>query len=300
MYHAKSKGKNNFQFFTDEMNEKVLRRLQMEADLRVAIDEQELTVYYQPKVSFVTGEIVGMEALVRWISPKHGFVGPDQFISVAEETGLVVPLGKQVLEMSCAMTKQWLDEGLLTGRVAVNLSALQFRQKDLIKFIDNTLAETGLSPNNLELEITEGTLMENADYAIDLMNQLRSRGIHLAIDDFGTGFSSLSYLRRFPVTSLKVDRSFVIDMANREDDRTIVASIVGLAHHLGMKVVAEGVENNEQMMSLKGMGCEEMQGYLFSKPLAPGIFEQFLREKPNLFVPKPAEPVSKKVSRPGA
>lgn len=289
MYHAKSRGKNNFQFFTDEMNQKVLQRLQMEADLRIAIDEHELTVYFQPKVSFATGEIIGMEALVRWISPKHGFVNPGAFIGVAEETGLVVPLGKQVLEMTCQKMRAWVDEGLLTGRVAVNLSALQFRQKDLVKFIDNTLAETGLASRNLELEITEGTLMENADYAIGIMRQLRDRNISLAIDDFGTGFSSLSYLKRFPVTSLKVDRSFVVDMAHSDDDHTIVSSIVILAHNLGLKVVAEGVEDYSQVQLLRELGCEEMQGFLFSKPLPADDFEQLLRERANLYTKDASE-----------
>ncbi len=284
MYHAKSRGKNNYQFFTDEMNQRVLKRLKMEADLRMAIDERELILYYQPKVNLESGAIVGMEALVRWQSPKHGFVNPGQFISVAEETGLVVPMGKQVLEIACRQSRQLVDHGLLRGRVAVNLSALQFRQKDLLKFVANTLAETGLAPSCLELEITEGTLMENADYAIEVMQGLRDLGITLAIDDFGTGFSSLSYLKRFPVTSLKVDRSFVVDMAVREDDHMIVASIVGLAHNLGIKVVAEGVENFDQVNSLKDMGCKEMQGFLFSKPLPFKAFEEMLREGANLYV----------------
>jgi diguanylate cyclase (GGDEF)-like protein/PAS domain S-box-containing protein len=283
MYHAKNKGKNNFQFFTEEMNQRALQRLQMEHDLRDGIENDELVLFYQPKVSFTSGEIIGMEVLVRWISPKHGFVSPGRFIPIAEETGLVIPMGRLILRKTCLETKKWFDQGLINGRVSVNYSALQFRQKDLLTNIDQILKDTNFPPKCLELEITEGALMDNPGDSVALMQNLRKRGIHLTIDDFGTGFSSLSYLRQFPVHSLKVDRSFVVEMAHQEDDRTIVAAIIGLAHNLRLQVVAEGVETPEQVKVLRELKCDEMQGYLFSKPLDEQQFEALLQAKPNLY-----------------
>lgn len=285
MYHAKSRGRNNFQFFTDEMNERVMKRLQLEADLRLAIASQELVLNYQPKINLKTGDVCGMEALVRWLSPKHGFVSPANFIPVAEETGLIILMGKQILERACREARHWLDENLWEGRLSVNLSPLQFHQKDLLETIDEVLAKTRFPAERLELEITESALMEYSQETNETMHALKRRGIHLSIDDFGTGYSSLSRLRQFPVNALKIDRSFVVDMAIHDEDKTIVTSIIGLAHSLGLTVVAEGVETFDQVEILRAQGCEEIQGFLFSKALPPQSFEKLLREKANLFEP---------------
>lgn len=273
MYHAKEDG-NRYLFFNEDMNKKAVKRLQVENLIRLGLKEDYFEVYYQPKMNFRTGRLVGMEALVRFITPKKGLVSPGTFIPIAEETGQIVEIGDLVLKKACRDMKQWIDSGLLSGRVAVNLSARQFNLPDLTQRIDATLKETGLSPNNLELEITEGTVMNSPQHAIDVMHQLRDKGIHLALDDFGTGYSSLSYLRKFPLNTLKIDKAFVDD-AHSEVGRAMIDTIVTIARNLSLATVAEGVETIEQQDIMTSMSCDVLQGYLYSKPLSAAEFTQF-------------------------
>ncbi len=290
MYHAKNHGRNQFHFFSSEMNEGALQRLKLEADLRHALEKDELLLHYQPKVDFNQGSIVAMEALVRWQSPERGMVNPGLFIPVAEETGLILPLGKIALTQAVQQSKKWLDQGLLKGRVAVNLSPLQFQQKNLLEQIDSVLDQSGLPTGHLELEITEGAVMADVEAAITTMKLIRKRGIHLSLDDFGTGYSSLSYLKRFPVNTLKIDLAFVRDMARSEADKNLVASIIGLAKNFNLEVVAEGVETMQQVEMLREMGCNQMQGYLFSRAVDAKEFTDLLKEQKNLH---------QKLARPG-
>ncbi|GAB2996172.1 sensor domain-containing protein [Psychrosphaera aestuarii] len=273
MYHAKDGG-NRYLFFSDEMNKKAVKRLQVENLIRLGLKEDYFQVYYQPKMSFANGGLMGMEALVRFITPKNGVVSPGTFIPIAEETGQIVEIGDLVLRKACIDMKRWLDEGIVEGRVAVNLSARQFNLPDLMQRIDRILLDTGLSPHNLELEITEGTVMNNAKHAIETMYQIRDRGIHLAMDDFGTGYSSLSYLRKFPLNTLKIDKAFVDD-ASSDIGKAMIDTIVTIARNLGLSTVAEGVETAEQREFMTLMECDVLQGYLYSKPLSALEFSQF-------------------------
>ncbi len=278
MYHAKEVG-NRYLFFSEDMNKKAVKRLQVENLIRLGLKEDFFHVYYQPKMSLVDGKLVGMEALVRFITPQKGLVSPVTFIPIAEETGQIVEIGDLVLRKACMDMKKWIDEGLLTGRVAVNLSARQFNLPNLMQRIDRILFETQLNPLNLELEITEGTVMNNPKHAIDTMHQIRDRGIHLAIDDFGTGYSSLSYLRKFPLNTLKIDKAFVDD-AESEIGKAMIDTIVTIARNLGLSTVAEGVETELQQNFMLSMECDVLQGYLYSKPLNRIEFIQFAqREK---------------------
>ena len=273
MYHAKEDG-NRYLFFNEDMNKRAVKRLQVENLIRLGLKEDYFEVYYQPKMNFRTGRLVGMEALVRFITPKKGLVSPGTFIPIAEETGQIVEIGDLVLKKACIDMKKWIDSGLLSGRVAVNLSARQFNLPDLTRRIDATLKETGLSPNNLELEITEGTVMNSPQHAIDVMHQLRDKGIHLALDDFGTGYSSLSYLRKFPLNTLKIDKAFVDD-AHSKVGRAMIDTIVTIARNLSLATVAEGVETIEQQDIMTSMSCDVLQGYLYSKPLSATEFTEF-------------------------
>jgi diguanylate cyclase (GGDEF)-like protein/PAS domain S-box-containing protein len=278
MYFAKNAGGNKYQFFSGEMNQNAVRQLQIENLIRHGLKEDLFTVFYQPKVDIASGKLVSMEALVRYEHPEKGIVSPAQFIPLAEKTGQIIDIGEVVLRKACADTKRWVDEGLFTGRVAVNISARQFKIPDLDERIQMILQRAGLSPLHLECEITEGTLMHNPENALGMMQRLRDRGIHLALDDFGTGYSSLAYLKKFPLNTLKIDKAFIDDIATSSVDRHMTAAIINIAHNLGLKVVAEGVEHENQLSILRGYECEMLQGYLYSKPLNSTRFEHLLRE----------------------
>ena len=275
MYRAKSAGRNNFQFYSSEMNQHTLERLALESQLRRATRNREFLVYFQPKIDLSSGEIVGAEALVRWEHPERGLLVAGEFISLCEETGLIRDIGRFVLEEACATGQAWHARGLPPIRISVNLSAPQFEDPLLLSELDRVLRTTGFPANCLELEITETVMMQNHDTMLPLMESIRARGIQLSIDDFGTGYSSLSYLKRFPVNSLKIDRSFVRDMSDNSNDATITRAIIALAHSLSLVVVAEGVETLDQLYLLSEMGCEQAQGFYFSKALPAESFVEF-------------------------
>ncbi|GAA6203294.1 EAL domain-containing protein [Thalassotalea sp. SU-HH00458] len=276
MYHAKHVGGNQYQFFNGSMNKKAVKRLQIEGLIRHGLKEDYFSVFYQPKIEISTGKVAGMEALVRFETPSKGIISPVVFIPVSEETGQIIDIGETVLRKSCFATKQWLDAGLFDGRIAVNLSAVQFTQPNLVGMIESILKESQLPAKHLELEITEGTVMDSPQRAIETMLQIRAMGIHLSLDDFGTGYSSLAYLKKFPLNTLKIDKAFVDDIESSEQGRNMVATIVTIAHNLGLQVVAEGVETNQQLSFLSGLRCEQMQGYLYSKPLPEKDFRRYL------------------------
>jgi diguanylate cyclase (GGDEF)-like protein/PAS domain S-box-containing protein len=267
MYSAKEKGRNNFRFFTEKMNAEVEERLTLENSLRLALERNELFLVYQPQMDMATGNIIGLEALLRWQHPELGLVPPDRFIRIAENSGLIMPIGEWVLRTACSQTRKWQDEGHAAVSVAVNVSAVQFRQEDFCNLIRRVLQETGLAPQYLELELTESLLLANADVTFSVLQELKAMGLTLAIDDFGTGYSSFSYLRQFRVSKLKVDRSFVRDVAVNPDDAAITSGIISMAKSLNLKVIAEGVETEAQMSFLRAHQCDEIQGYYFSKPL---------------------------------
>lgn len=276
MYHAKNSGGNKYQFFNESMNKKAVKRLQIENLMRHGLKEDYFSVFYQPKIEISTGKVAGMEALVRFETPSKGIISPVVFIPVSEETGQIIDIGEIVLRKSCFATKKWVDAGLFEGRIAVNLSAVQFTQPNLVGMISDILKESGLPAKYLELEITEGTVMDSPQQAIDTMLQIRAMGIHLSLDDFGTGYSSLAYLKKFPLNTLKIDKAFVDDIETSEQGRNMVATIVTIAHNLGLHVVAEGVETNQQLNFLSGLHCEQLQGYLYSKPLPENDFQKYL------------------------
>jgi EAL domain-containing protein (putative c-di-GMP-specific phosphodiesterase class I) len=248
--------------------------LQVENLIRTGLKEDHFHIYYQPKMNFKTGQLDGMEALVRFITPKGGIISPGVFIPIAEETSQIIKIDDLVLRKSCIAMKRWVNQGLLHGRIAVNLSARQFSAPNLTARIQHILKETGLEARYLELEITEGTVMNHPKAAIETMHRLRELGIHLAMDDFGTGYSSLSYLRKFPLNTLKIDRAFVED-SHTEVGRAMIDTIVTIARNLSLSTVAEGVETEEQHLFMKQMGCDVLQGYLYSKPLSEKEFTQF-------------------------
>ena len=278
MYSAKKQGRNNFQFYTPAMNEESLERVRIESALRNALERDEFVLFYQPQVDLASGRIIGMEALIRWNHPELGMVPPNRFVPVAEETGMIVPIGAWVMRTAAAQAKAWQDAGLGRVRVAVNLSARQFGDPDLISGIEAVLADTGLPPDCFEIELTESLFMSDVTPAVDLLHRMKALGVNLSIDDFGTGYSSLSYLSRFPIDVLKIDRSFVNDITDDANDAAIVSSIIALAHNLKLSVIAEGVETAEQLDYLRSQGCDEMQGYYFSRPLPAADFEKLLRE----------------------
>jgi diguanylate cyclase (GGDEF)-like protein/PAS domain S-box-containing protein len=268
MYTAKDNGRNNFQFFTSDMNAQAVERLNLENTLRTALDRKELFLMYQPQMDIASRKITGLEALLRWQHPKMGLVPPDEFIRTAENSGLIVPIGEWVLRTACSQARKWQDEGLTAVSVAVNVSAVQFRREGFSELIRQVLFETGLAPQYLELEVTESLLLSSADVTLSVLQELKNMGLSLAIDDFGTGYSSLSYLKRFPVSKLKIDRSFVRDVALNPDDAAITTAIISMAKSLNLKLIAEGVENEAQMSFLRAHQCDQIQGYYFSKPLA--------------------------------
>lgn len=267
MFSAKERGRNNVQRYYSALNEKITLRFSLESDLRRAIDNNELFVCYQPQIDLDSRRIVGMEALIRWQHPQRGLISPTQFIPLAEETGLILPIGIWVLRTACAQAKAWQDAGLPRIKLSVNLSARQFMQRDLAASIRQALDETGFGAEYLELELTESLIMHNADLFISTLRTLKDVGIELAIDDFGTGYSSLSYLKRFPIDRLKIDQSFVRDIVGDTDSASISQAIITLGHSLGLRVIAEGVETIEQLDFLQANGCDEIQGYYFSRPL---------------------------------
>lgn len=275
MYSAKDRGRNNYRYYSVDMTATVSRHLAMEHALRRAVEREEFQLHYQPQIDVASGKMIGMEALMRW-KAKSDLVSPAEFIPLAEETGLIVPMGEWALRTACAQNKAWQDAGLAPMRVAVNLSARQFQSPGLLATIRNVLEETGLDPNYLELEITESVLMQNTDATIRVLQDLSAMGIHLSIDDFGTGYSSLSYLKRFPIDALKIDQSFVRDITTDPDDAAIATAIIAMAHGLGVKVIAEGVETEEQMRFLRKHKSEVMQGYYYSPPMPANAFARWL------------------------
>ncbi|MCC6808574.1 MAG: EAL domain-containing protein, partial [Deltaproteobacteria bacterium] len=264
MYRAKDKGKNAFELYSAQSNEHTVERLALEASLRYAVERDELVLHYQPKIELASRRVVGVEALLRWRHPELGFVPPNAFIPLAEETGLIVPIGAWVLRTACEQARRWRDAGLAGLRVAVNISARQFARVDLAESIDQALAAVGLDPDLLEVELTESMMMTNVERSLDAMTALKRRGIHIAIDDFGTGYSSLGYLKRFPLDSVKIDRSFVKDLPQGPRDCALTQATIAMAHALGLKAVAEGVETAEQAAFLQRHGCDEVQGYHFA------------------------------------
>jgi diguanylate cyclase (GGDEF)-like protein len=277
MYRAKELGKNNFQFYSAQMNVHTLERLALESSLRGALERNEFVLHYQPKVDIRSGRIIGMEALVRWQHPTKGLIPPMQFIPLAEETGLIVPIGEWVLRTACARNKSWQEQGLPPLCIAVNLSARQFAYENLVQDVARVLNETGLDATLLEIEITESMVMHDPEHAIELLNKLKAMGINISIDDFGTGYSSLSYLKRFPIDSLKIDRSFIKDLPLDGNDAAITRAIIAMAHGLKLKVIAEGTETGEQLSFLRADECDEMQGFYFSKPLPEHEFALLVR-----------------------
>ena len=277
MYRAKAEGRNNFQFYRPEMNARTHELLLLEGRLRRALEEDQLVLFYQPQFELNTRQLVGFEALLRWQPPGETMVNPGDFIPLAEDTGLIVPIGEWVLQTACAQNRAWQQRGFAPVRMAVNISPRQFRQRSFIGMVDQALQRSGLEPHWLELEITESCAMENVEENIQAMTHLKQRGIHLAIDDFGTGFSSLSYLKRFPISKLKIDRSFVCDIPHDVNDSAIAASVIALGRSMKLEVVAEGVETEEQADFLRWEGCQLGQGFLMGRPLPAEQAEQFLR-----------------------
>ena len=267
MYSARQQGRDTLRFYDSEMNSKVFERLTLETNLRRALMRDELVVYYQPRVEITTGRILSFEALVRWQHPELGLVSPAQFIPLAEETGLIVPIGEWVLETACRQNRAWQTQGLPNVSVSVNLSSVQFRKPDLYDTVVRVLGESGLDPSWLELELTESMLMQNAESVVETLKRFRSTGIHLSIDDFGTGYSSLSYLKRFPIDAIKIDRSFISEVTTNSDDAALATSIILMGRSLKLRVVAEGVETESQLSFLRIMQCDEVQGYLYSPPV---------------------------------
>jgi diguanylate cyclase (GGDEF)-like protein/PAS domain S-box-containing protein len=277
MYLAKEEGKNNFQFFTNRMKPQSIERLAIETNLRRALELDELSLHYQAKVNFKSGAITGVEALLRWYNPELGSVSPVRFIPLAEETGLIVPIGRWVLKTACAQSVAWQKQGLPPVRLSVNLSMRQLGDEGIVAEIESVLAETGLHPDLLELEVTESTIMHNAERAVRVLTAIKNLGVRLAIDDFGTGYSSLAHLKRFPIDTLKVDRSFIREVHNDAEDRAIAEAIIAMGKTLSLTVVAEGVETPEQQAFLSDKLCDEMQGYYFSTPVAAQDFAELLR-----------------------
>ncbi len=277
MYFAKEEGKNNYQFYSEGMQSQSIEQFSLETHLRLALERNELSLSYQAKLDFKTGAITGVEALLRWHSPLLGDVTPTQFIPVAEETGLIVPIGRWVMKTACAQNVAWQQQGLPPVCISVNLSLRQLRDENLIKDIKTALGDSGMAPHLLELEITESMVMHNPARMVAILTQIKDMGVRLAIDDFGTGYSSLAHIRRFPIDTIKVDRSFIRNVPEDFEDKAIIEAIISMGQTLSLTVVAEGVETQEQMNYLKEHSCNEMQGYYFSKPVAADEFASLLK-----------------------
>lgn len=276
MYDAKGIGRNNYKFFRNEMNIRAVDRQLIESQLRLALEREEFTLYYQPKVNLKTGRIKGAEALLRWQHPEWGITSPEKFITIAENSGLIVPIGNWVLRAACMQTKRWLDAGLTSPIVAVNISAIEFHQDNFVENICQVLSDSGLDAHYLQLEITETVLIRNANATAKILQQLRNMHIQIALDDFGTGYSSLSYLKQFPIDVLKIDKSFICDIHSTADDAIIISAIIALGNNLKLCVVAEGIENKVQLEFLKTKQCEQGQGDYFSPPLEADKFEKLI------------------------
>jgi diguanylate cyclase (GGDEF)-like protein len=274
MYHAKQSGRDNYQFFTPDMSLQGVERQSLEGQLRYALERHELLLHYQPKVNLKTGAITSVEALVRWQHPERGLLLPGQFLTIAEDTGMIVAIGQWVLREACRQTREWLDAGLLAVPVAVNISSLEFQSEQFLQGVQAALKNTFLDPRYLELELTETVLMRHAESTVDALGQLKAIGVRLAVDDFGTGYSSLSYLTRFPIDALKLDQSFVRNVITSSDDATVVSAVISMAKSLKHRVIAEGVETVEQLAFLQAHGCDQGQGYYFSRPV---VAEQFAK-----------------------
>ncbi|WP_299198523.1 bifunctional diguanylate cyclase/phosphodiesterase [uncultured Amphritea sp.] len=277
MFHAKKNGRNNYQYFQAEMNIQAVHRRAIESSLRRALTENEFLLHFQPQINLASGAMVGAEVLIRWQDPELGLLYPDQFVPIAEECGLIVPIGNWVLREACQQVQEWLNAGLCAVPVAVNISAAEFRNKGFLAGITRILQETGLDPGYLELELTESILMQDVSTAVSLLEALKEMGVRLAIDDFGTGYSSLSYLKRFPISTLKIDQSFVHDIVTDMDDATIVMAVIGMGRNLKLRVIAEGVETDEQLAFLRSHQCDEAQGFHFSQALSVTEFSRLIQ-----------------------
>ena len=279
MYHAKEQGRNGYQFYSQNIHNLALERFSLERDLRKALESDGFHLEYQPKIALKDTSLTGVEALVRWNHPQRGRVSPADFIPLAEDTGLIVPLGEWVLRTACVQMMKWLRAGIPPFVMAVNCSAIQLVRTDMAKVITNALEVTGLNPAYLEIEMTESLLMQDVEEGIAILQALKDLGVHVSIDDFGTGFSSLSYLKRLPVDKLKIDQSFIKDLTSDPGDAAIVTSMITLAHNLDLTVVAEGVETEQQLGYLRAERCDEIQGYLISRPLEPEAFTKWVEAR---------------------
>jgi len=279
MYHAKEQGRNNYQFFEPNLNVRALERQVLESGLRRAIDSQELVLHYQPKVNLQTGSIVGVEAFVRWRHPERGLILPSQFVPIAEACGTIVPIGRWVLREACRQARAWQAAGIKGLRIAINVSPGELRDRDFVHGVQATLDETGLAPQDLELELRETVLMQDAQFAMTVLSSLKALDVQLALDDFGTGYSSLSNLKHFPIDILKIDQSFVRELTTDADANSIVSAVIGMGKNLGMQVVAEGVESREQLACLQQLSCPQGQGFYFSEPLTAAEFTRLCRRK---------------------
>lgn len=272
MYHAKENGRNNYQFFTQDMNDRAVERQSLEGSLRQALARQEFVLHYQPKVNLETGAITGVEALIRWLHPVRGLLSPEQFVPIAEDSGLIVPIGQWVLREACRQAQAWQNAGLRPTPIAVNISAVEFRREGFLADVRDILMDTGLDPHYLEIELTESVLVQDVESTMVVLHALKDMGVQLAIDDFGTGYSSLSYLRQLPIDTLKIDQSFVCDIAAGNGEATIVSAVIGMGNSLKLRVTAEGVETREQLAFLQAEHCEEGQGFYFSPPVDAAAF----------------------------
>ncbi|MCI4625401.1 MAG: EAL domain-containing protein [Candidatus Magnetoovum sp. WYHC-5] len=279
LHQAKDMGRSSYRFFSIDMDRKVARRLKIESNLRKALKRNELVLCYQPKISIRTGELTGFEALIRWNNPQHGLISPAEFIPLAEETELIIPIGEWVMEAACRWNKGLQNKGYKPFTVAINISPKQFKSTNIVATIKKTIKNTGLLPQYLEIEITENILMSDAELSIKTLTQIKDMGIKISIDDFGTGYSSLNYLKKFPIDTLKIDRSFIRDITKDQDDEAIARAIIAMSHSLKLRVIAEGVETKEQLTFLHSLDCDEAQGYLFSKPAFSDEAELIVREK---------------------
>ena len=282
MHYAKEQGRNNYQFYGGAMNATALEKLSLEAQLRKALERGEFILHYQPKVEAADGRVSGVEALVRWQHPELGLVGPNQFIGVAEEIGLIIPLGEWVLATACRQLRAWQQQGCAPVSVAVNIAGSHFRQPSLLTAVADALRDSNLDPGLLEIEVTESMLMDNVEGTIAVLRDLKAMGVRLAIDDFGTGYSSLAYLKRFPLDTLKIDRSFIKDTPGDAGDAALTTAIIGMAHSLKLSVVAEGVELQTQFDFLRERGCDVIQGYLVSRPIPPENMPEFIRGRQSM------------------
>jgi EAL domain-containing protein (putative c-di-GMP-specific phosphodiesterase class I) len=280
MYRAKELGRNQAQLFTASMNERYVRRLALEQQLHHAIEREQLELWYQPVYDRARRRIVSVEALLRWRDPVRGLIQPTEFIGLAEETGMIIPIGEWVIRTACRQLRQWHEQGLETLRMAVNISAVQLQQRGLVDIVRGALEEHRIAPHRLELEVTESAAMQNFELTMNVLRELRSLGVGIAVDDFGTGQSSLTYLKHFPIDTVKIDKEFLRDVTTDETAAAIVSYVINLAHTLQLNVVAEGVETEDQYTFLRHYGCDQMQGYLFSKPIPAEAVLPFLREMP--------------------